>query len=400
MLIDWNDEPPSATNDGEPVGGCARQKFRSNTCTGAPTRECFRPLLIPTNTKQTPTARTGRFWYCSDMAHGLDGSGGDNAEDFAFAYRKQGGAPWHKLGVAVDGHQPMGVMLREAKADYEVETLPLFVRDQRDGSLVEVDSQFATARVSPWTGRLEALGTVKGRYTVVQNADVLSQALDVVDAAHGDAVFDTLGVLDGGRQFFAVIDLGTLVIDPRGANDEIGRYLVVRSSHDGSTALTFSNTNIRAVCKNTVVLAERQAQRVYKAKHTPNIEDRIKQARYVLGLSTDWAMEFRRTAEEMLAIPLSPTKIDRVLGAVVPTGSVKRNKPRLEAVEQMRMLLDNERNVGAVGYNGWALWNAIVEWYDHYRPGTDLERAVTSMDDGSWVTRKKAAAQWAVLNLT
>ena len=330
------------------------------------------------------------------MAHGLDCAG----DETAFAYRSQGGVPWHRLGVAVDGHQTLEVMLKAARADYEVELVPLFVQDPRTGALIEVKSQFATVRVSPWTGDVEALGTVKGRYTVLQNREVLAQALDVVDAAPGDAVFDALGVLDGGRQFFATIDLDTLVIDPKGVNDVIDRYIVVRSSHDGSTALTYSNTNIRAVCKNTVILAERQAQRVYKAKHTPNIEDRLKQARHVLGLSLDWSMEFRQIAEEMLAIPLSPTKVDKVLSAIAPRpDTAKKIKTHSKMIDEIHDLLDSETNVGAVGYNGWALWNAIVEWYDFCRPGSDYERALTSMDDGSWVTRKKALAQHAVLNL-
>lgn len=320
----------------------------------------------------------------------------------SFVYRKEGGVPWHRLGVAVDGHQPMDVMLKAAYANYDVEIVPVYVVDPRNGQLVEVERQFATARINPHDDSYQPLGTVKGRYTVMQNQSTLEHALAVVSAAPGDAVFDTLGVLDEGRQFFATIDLGTLVLDPSGVADEIARYMVVRSSHDGSTALTFANTDIRAVCKNTVIMGERQAVRVFRAKHTPNIEDRLSTAREVLRISSNWAKEFSEMANEMLAIKMTPGKLDRVLNAVFPVAEAtteRKEKNRSETIEVVKALYQGPLNAARVGDNGWAAWNAVVEYFDHYRPGSADERALTSMDDGSWVTRKKITAQRAVMSI-
>lgn len=320
----------------------------------------------------------------------------------SFVYRKEGGIPWHRLGVAVDGHQPMEVMLQAAYANYEVEVVPVYVIDPRSGSLVEVERQFATARINPHTDEYQPLGTVKGRYTVLQNKSTLEHALDVIEASTDDAVFDTLGVLDDGRQFFATIDLGTLVIDPGGVEDKIGRFLVVRSSHDGSTALTFSNTDIRAVCKNTVILGERNAVRVFRTKHTPNIEERLSTAREVLKISTEWAKDFKVMADEMLAIDMTPGKFDKVINAVFPASEAttdKKLKNRSETVDLLKAIYASPTNAPRVGNNGWAAWNAVVEYFDHYRPGTPEERALTSMDDGSWVTRKKVLAHRAVQTL-
>ncbi len=287
-------------------------------------------------------------------------------------------------------------MLHAATADYSVSIAPLFVYDTNTQSLVEVQSQFATVRSSPFDGKLEALGTVKGRYTVLQNAEVLAQALDLVDAGATDVEIDSLGVLDSGRQFYVALRLGPLVIDPNGIADVLHRHIVVRSSHDGSTALTYSNVALRSVGRNTVVLNDGAGQRVHKAKHTPNIEDRLSKALHVLGLSNGWAGSAQRMAEQMLAIPLTSAKTHRVLSTVVPAGTGKSVSARAKIVDEILGLLENEVNVGN---NGWALWNAIAEWHDHYRPGNPRERAVTSMDDGSWVTRKKALAQDAILNL-
>lgn len=332
------------------------------------------------------------------VAHDLEMDGEGVA---SFAFNARAGAPWHRLGVSFDGEQPLDVMLAAARADFLVEKVPLFVLDPRSGLPVEVPGSFATARVDPVSGVYQPLGTVKGRYTVFQNSVTLEWALEVVGASGGDAVFDTLGVLDGGRQFFATISLGSLVIDPLGVADRVARFLVVRSSHDGSVSLSFSNTDVRAVCRNTVILAEREAVRSFRAKHTPNIDERLGAAREVLRISADWAVGFRRSAEELLSIPMSAGRFDRVVDAVfddVPD-SVRKRRNRDEQVLLLKSLYAGSTNVGCVGENGWAAWNAVVEFFDHFRPGSDVERALTSMDDSSWVTRKKLVAQRAVLSL-
>lgn len=331
------------------------------------------------------------------MAHEIEMNGNEGS----FAYRREGGAPWHRLGVALDGHQPLGEMLRAAHADYVVEKVPLFVLDPRSGDPVPVEGQFATARVNPFTDAYQPLGAVKSRYTVLQNEETLRLALEVVGASKGDAVFDTAGVLNDGRQFFATLDLGTLVIDPAGVADEIARYLVVRSSHDGSVALTFSNTDVRAVCKNTCILGEQRAVRVFRAKHTPNMEGRMSTAREVLRISSAWADEFVRAANEMLSISMTASKFDRVVEMVLPddADTDRKRKKRDEQVLLLKSIYAGPTNAGKVGFNGWAAWNAVVEYFDHFRPGSELERALTSMDDSSWVSRSKLLAEQVVLSL-
>lgn len=247
----------------------------------------------------------------------------------------------------------------------------------------------------------EALGAVKSRYTVLQNQEVIERALAVVGASRGDAVIDTAGVLFDGRQFFATIDLGTLVIDPSGAADSISRYLLVRTGHDGNTPLTYANTDVRAVCNNTVAAGLAKAARVFKAKHTPNAHGRLEEAREVLNLSTAWATEFQAMADEMLGIKMTPGKFDRVIDSVIPhVDTARRQANRNEAVEKIKAIYAGPKNAGFVGDNGWAAWNAVVEYFDHHRPANDdKERALTSMDDSSWVTRRKVTAQGAVLAL-
>lgn len=341
------------------------------------------------------------------MAHDLAQTSSGTA---AFVYADHT-LPWHRLGISVTGAQTADRMLALAEADYDVAVMPVIALDPAtgeparnpDGTYVVVEDSRATVRIDPG-GAMTGLATVGTRYEVRNNRETLERALAVVGASRGEAVVDTLGVLGRGERFFATIDLGTLVIDPQGVNDRIARYLVVSCGHDGIWPVRYANTDIRAVCKNTVVMGLKSAQRVFTARHTKNVDSTLEDARTVLRISVDWAAGFKDMAEQLLAVPVpqSSARLDRVLDAVFPAkaGETDRQaKNRSDVNEIVRALYANDRNAAGFGFNGWSAYNAVVEYLDHYRKADPNERAVATMDDNSWVTRKKVVAQQAVLAL-
>lgn len=318
--------------------------------------------------------------------------------------------PWHRLGTPMRGLQTAEAMLAAARSDFLVEITRVAAVDEDgnlilnpDGTPVIIEDSRATVRMNP-DGSITDLATVGTRFKVHQNREILERGLAIVGASHGDAVVDTVGSLDKGREFFASIDLGTLVIDPTGVNDRIGRYLLVRNGHNGKVPITYALTDIRAVCKNTVVMGMNAAERVFKARHTANADSAIEDAQKVLEISTEWAKNFRVMAEQMLSIPVEngSGKIDKVLNKVFPekTGETDRQKRNREEVHALvRGIYTNDRNAGGFGNNGWSLYNSVVEYLDHYREAKPEERALTSMDETSWVSKTKLETQAAVLAL-
>lgn len=340
------------------------------------------------------------------MAHNLELTADGNAK-FAYANHQR---PWHLLGTPMEGLQTADEMLAAAQADFTVRIVRVAAIDadgnfitNPDGTPVLVDDSRATIRDNG-DGTYDGLATVGTRYHVQQNREVLERALTVVGASKGDAVVDTVGVLHGGKRFFASLDLGSLVIDPLGAADEVHRNLLVFNGHDGHTPITYANTNIRAVCENTVMMGLNAARSTFKAKHTPNVEAAMEDAQRVLEISTEWADSFKATAEQMLATSVVPGsgRVDRVLDAVFPRvddATDRQKANREDTVDLVRAIWGNGRNAGHAGHNGWTLYNAVVEYLDHYRDATPEARALTSMESTSWVTRKKLDAQQAVLAL-
>ena len=334
------------------------------------------------------------------MAHQLE-INDDGTVRMAYADRE---IPWHRMGQPMKGLQTAEAMLQAAQADFDVVTARVAVCDdngepirQSDGTVILVPDSRATVRVNA-DGSFDGLATVGTRYVVQQNRECLDYALDIVGASGGDAVVDTCGVLHGGREFFASIDMGSLIIDPNGINDSIERYLLVHNGHDGKTAITFANTSIRAVCKNTVIAGISSARRVFTARHTRNADRAIEQANEVLNISNEWACEFSRTAEKLLSInvPASSSIMDKTLDAVFPLAkdsTERQQKNREEVVALIRAVYANDNNAKNYGYNGWSLVNAVGEYLDHYRDATQTERALASMSSNSWVTRAKIKTQ-------
>ena len=325
-----------------------------------------------------------------------------------FAYR--GEIPWHRLGTRMDDQASPVQMLAAAHADFDVVLTRVAAVDDDgniitnpDGTIVLIEDSRATVRVND-DGTFNGIATVGTRFTIEQNKECLDRALDVVGASAGDAVVDTVGVLRGGAEFFATIDLGAIVIDAAGVGDKIERYLLVRNGHDGRTPITFANTPIRAVCKNTVIMALRGAQSTFKAKHTRNADAAMEQAQRILNFSTSWARTFEKEAERMLGIsvPASSSSFDKIFNAVFPPeeADTKRKRQHLDEVQLLiRSVYGSKRNAGGFGYNGWSAYNAFVEYLDHTREASPDDKAMSSMDLTSWVSKKKRVAHEAVLSL-
>jgi phage/plasmid-like protein (TIGR03299 family) len=265
-----------------------------------------------------------------------------------------------------------------------------------------IEDSRATVRQNT-DGSFNPLATVGTRYEVRQNREVLERALAIVGASSGDAVMDTVGVLKNGARFFATVELGGIVIDPQGVNDKIARYLVVSSGHDGVWPIRYANTDIRAVCSNTVVLGLQKAERVFVARHTRNVDATIEDARNVLKLSSTWGREFSIEAERMLGIPvpMGSKKLDDVINTVFPQAAKeteRQRKTRDSIHETIRSIYINDRNAAKFGFNAWSTYNAVVEYLDFYRSVDNVSSAVASMDDTSAITQKKLLAHRVVIS--
>src|SRR5690606_5301720 len=97
----------------------------------------------------------------------------------------------------------------------------------------------------------------------------------------GDVEVETAGSINGGKWVWVLCRI------PQGVEvegDEYVSYLAAITSHDGTLSLTTLPTNVRIVCQNTCNYALSKAPRSYRVRHTANADQRIAEARRVLGI--------------------------------------------------------------------------------------------------------------------
>jgi len=284
-----------------------------------------------------------------------------------------GATPWHRLGTQVAGLATAEEAIAAAGLDWDVELLPVHIRE--NGGYVVVEGQQAIARK---TDR-KVYGIVGPRYTPIQNRDSFKFFDSVV--GDGGAIYETAGSLLEGRRTWILANLK----DSLGvAGEEIKKYLLLMNSHDGSMALQMFWTPIRVVCWNTLsaALSRADGTRFY-SRHTAGAADRIESAKELLGLAQKYYSEFEQKANLLVQKQLPPAELPKLLVAAFGTAGAKKPEDIASiTVNQMERAkeaiftgpgADNTKIAGTA----WQAFNGIAYYADYlrnYRGGTDDAR--------------------------
>jgi len=338
--------------------------------------------------------------------HGLEqGSAGQ----VAFATRAE--PAWHLLGTVFpeDENVTTAQMLDKAYlSDWDVRLWPLVA--EVDGESVPVDDKFVVLRNSPFTGDVEALSVVGGRYTVVQNETLFDFGDTLLD---GGGRWETAGSIKGGRQVFGSLLLPKdIVIDAEGANDTVRSYLLVNTSHDGTVGVQASVTPVRVVCQNTLNFALGGVKQSFKMRHTQTIEGRVQAAREALSLSFAYMDEFEREAQALYQTEMKAGGFSKVLTALYPKpdedkkGALTRWENKIDLIGDIfsgTVDIDNAPNTSEnIKGTAWAGLNALTEYLDWYRTGRG-ENAQTSLAEAAsgfvpTIQAEKARIRSAILD--
>jgi phage/plasmid-like protein (TIGR03299 family) len=293
---------------------------------------------------------------------------------------------WHRLGTIFQERattEQVLVMANMANWNVRlVETISLV-----EGKMVSVPDRFTVVRDNPVTkGQIDGLGNVGTRYTTVQNEQVFDFA-DALLAKNPDAQWDTAGSIRDGRTIFGCIKLPNSV--KIGGVDAVDQYLMISSSHDGSSGVVSALTPIRVVCANTLRLAMQNATHSFKARHTASVEARIDEARIALALSQDYFEVFVNTAEQLADITVTDAKLDELIESVYPKPAPKSDESTAGLTiwdnrgKLIHQIWNGEADqngldtMSTIKGNGWGALNAISEAIDWYplRSSGKMERA-------------------------
>lgn len=281
----------------------------------------------------------------------------------AFASRRL--AAWHGLGKVVEHAPDSASMMRLAGLDWDVHSAPLFATHKggaADGAEVKTDYR-ATYRLEG--EKAVHLGTVKGRYHVVQNRDAFA-FLDSM-AMDGILRYETAGALGKGERVFmsALIPSKDSVV----ADSAIERYMLLFNSHDGSSGLEVMPTTVRVVCANTLRLARCGNAEKLTFRHTAKIEERMEQAKILMDAMNGEFDAWIAVARELTGKKVSDADISAILDKVYPAVKADASEcvksRRAEKVDRFWKVYRNEPTQQNIKGSAWGVLNAFTFAEDH-----------------------------------
>lgn len=218
------------------------------------------------------------------------------------------------------------------------------------------------------------LGVVGQRYETVTNREAFALA----DAAKSlGATFAHAGELDHGRKSFLTMHLPEAQVSV-GGHDIIDFSLVLRTSHDGSGAITGEAMGTRLVCTNGMRAPIEGVTQRWSIRHTSGADNALEEARDALKHIMAYAKEFAAHADNMINQKFSERDFNQLVATVFPQPDEDLATPRrINAWERRReelMDLFIEQDTQEEGrLTQWGAWNAIVEHNDWYRSANNGE---------------------------
>jgi phage/plasmid-like protein (TIGR03299 family) len=306
---------------------------------------------------------------------------------FAVA-RNEREVPWH-FGETADSTQLADDVLTSKQAikasrlDWDVELRDIFtprgVTGAEHSGRMLVPDVYTVVRIQDDT----VLGVVRSRYTPFQNREAFEFTDTLVDS--GEAKYETAGSLKGGRIIFLTMKVPNDILIA--GEDRHEMYILLRTSHDGTKAVSVYIVMIRVVCMNTLTLATAGALYKWSMNHVGDLQGKVEEARNTLQMSFKYADEFASLGTKLVETKMSDNKFHKVLETIIP------QRPKTDEVIEniITMYKDSKYN----GYQGtaWGGVNAITEYYEHGRPRIEDESKFLITTDGMVHKYRNQAAQ-------
>lgn len=210
------------------------------------------------------------------------------------------------------------------------------------------------------------------RYETVQN-EQLAEMADKITG--GDVSVDVVGSYNNGRNVFITLCLGeNIVLDPEGQADEIGRYLTMRTSHDGSTAVQAIMHKMRLDCQNMLAGIKSGALSSFSMRHTQSVDGRIADARRALGIAFKQDEVFQQEMELLMSREVSDQQFWDMVQGFFPKpeadvrGSLKKWETKTETVVGI-WKGDTLSGLDKTAYRAYNALNEHLLWYTSIRAG-------------------------------
>lgn len=328
------------------------------------------------------------------MAHNLE------QRDGRVAFALRGKPAWHGLTnhtFSEDEHVSTRAMLDNSllsnwNVRLEDVNLPIGYTWENPDLLVVRDNPFDPSEKN-------VLATVGSRYKVLQNEDLFDFGDNLLD---GGGYWESAGSIRDGRTVFGSLRLpqADIVIDGQGISDKTEMYLLVTTSHDGTSAVQALVTPVRVVCQNTLNIALKGNSQSFKIRHTQTLNGRMQQAREALGITFAYAKAFEDEARELFEAEITKAQFDKLITTIYPMPD-KDAKP--VAVTKWANKIDllqeiyASDTVNGIRGTAWGAYNTLTERIDWFR-GVRNNDSEASLIAASGMDTSTTAEKRTILN--
>lgn len=264
--------------------------------------------------------------------------------------------PWHGQGTRVEEAPSSEEAIRLAGLNWEVQQQPIYLADG-----TEIKGNYANVRSSDG----KALGIVGDRYKIVQNTD----AFAFTDALLGEGVrYETAGSLKDGKIIWLLARMPESI---EILGDKVDPYMVFTNTHDGSGAVRVCMTPVRVVCNNTLNAAMRGAKRVWSARHTGSITNKLDDARETLQFATQYLEATKQTFENLYKVKLNEFSLYQTVNNIIPITEdmTDRQKTNQKAIRDDILLRYKEApDLKVLDQTGARLVQAVADTTSHMEP--------------------------------
>jgi phage/plasmid-like protein (TIGR03299 family) len=303
-----------------------------------------------------------------------------------------GHTPWHGLGNRLLPNQPLEVWQRDAGMDWGIESSPIYFKPNYAGD-AEAIHTYPDQKVLYRSDTKEPLSVVSQRYQVVQPHEVLEFYRDLTEVS--GYKLETAGVLKGGRKFWALARTGQSVA-LKGV-DEVGGYLLLATSCDGTLATTATPTTVRVVCNNTLALSLNGATSAIKVPHNTRFDPSVVKKQLGIAVSRwdEFMYQMRALAERKVSNKEAEHFFNQVLSVTSTSVTAQGQQTNRHAIAKANGLFEGRgKGASLASANGtaWGLLNAVTEFVDHEKRARSADYRM----DSAWFGQGAALKQRAL----
>ena len=307
-----------------------------------------------------------------------------------------GETPWHGLGNRLSPNQLLEIWQREAGMDWRIESSAVHFKSAGSGLLAPIHT-FPDQKVLYRSDTQEPLSVVSQRYQVVQPNEVLEFYRDLTEFSGYQ--LETAGVLKGGRKFWALARTGQSVALKGG--DEVGGYLLLATSCDGTLATTATPTTVRVVCNNTLALSLNGATSAIKVPHNTRFDPSLVKKQLGIAVSRwdEFMYEMRTLAERKISSKEAERFFNQVLSVTNTDSTTQAKQTNRHAIAKAHSLFDGRgkgAELASAKGTAWGLLNAVTEFVDHEKRARSADYRMDSAWFGQGAVLKQRALHAAL----